>query len=376
MTPGGALFVVAGRNQWQDALLVAAALPGGADVLDLGTLELGPAPEPGTPYGGAHWPAQGYGAVLRLRKVLDRALRTAGVVVLGQDAGRMQRVAAHAARRAGVPVAVVPDGALFEHQARLPARLRLQEAVLRHAGLASGQPLTFGTMHPDLWCAWGDGWVPMLRRFSPGGEVVVTGSPRAEPLAPPPAGADRLLVCSQPVWVHPFPDDPDAGPRWYAWVDAIVRSASPGAVGVRLHPRERELLGELPLTDAVLAARTTGATLADDLAGATSVVAPLSTVLVEAAAAGRRVVSVVPTPACVAIRRTSPATADERLRIHLVDDLPDAGSLGAALLAAGDVTGWGQDFAWTAPGAAARCAEAIAAASREPRTTEEATATR
>ena len=372
----GALFVVAGRNQWQDALLIAEATPGGADVLDLGTLELAPAPPPGTPYAGAHWPGQGYGAVLQLRQVLTPALRTAGVLVLGQDAGRMQRVAAHTARRAGVPVAVVPDGALFEHEAHLPARLRLQEAVLRISGLASGQPLTFGTMHPELWCAWGAGWVPMLERFSPQGEIVVTGSPRAEPLPPPPAGPDRLLVCSQPVWVHPFPDDPTAGARWYAWVDAVVRSAPPGSVGVRLHPRERELLADLPLSDAVLAARTNGATLADDLLDATSVVAPLSTVLVEAAAAGRQVVSVVPTAACIAIRGTSPATDDERLHIHLVDDLPDAEALRGALAAAGDVTGWGQDFAATAPGAAARCAEAIAGLARAHRAPEEATATR
>jgi hypothetical protein len=356
--------VVAGRTQWDDALRVAAALDAPADVLDLGTLDVGPPPPPGTAYGGAHWPPQGYRAVADLVRLLRRRLPSTSALVLGQDAGRLQQVAAAEARRAGVPVAVVPDGALFEGSPELRPRLRAQEALLRRLRVTSGRPGTFGSTSPDLWCAWGPGWTPMLRRFSPEGRVVVTGSPRAADLVGLPDAAEVpgvVLLCSQPTWVHPFPASPTAGPRWYRWLDSVVADAPPGRVAVRLHPREQDIAAELGLGPAVLAACTHGSTLAEDLAGVAAVVAPFSTVLLEAAAAGRRVVSVVPEAGCLPVREASPSMADERLTVLLADDVPTFAALQGALAAAPDPMPWGRDYAEVGPDNAARCAAAVEA---------------
>jgi hypothetical protein len=359
----GPILVAGGSTQWDDALRIGAALDARARVLHLGNLELLRPPEPGTPYGGAHWPEQGLRNTARFRRLLRRALSGATALVLGQDAGRLPRVAARAARRAKVPVVVVPDGALFQGAPELPARERAQELALRAAGWTTGAPLQFGSTHPDLWCAWGEGWVGMLRGFSPGGKVVVTGSPRASDLRdihPPAATNRRVLICSQPTWVHPFAPSPTAGPTWYRWLERMATTAPAGRLAVRLHPRERELFGrqEIDLGPATQAALSNGDTLAVDLANHDAVVAPFSTVLIEAAAAARPVVSVVPEPACRSVRIGSPAMADPRLRVLVTDEVADFGALDQAVGRA-DVNGWGQDFCVVAADAAERCAAAI-----------------
>jgi hypothetical protein len=356
------LFVVAGGAQWDDAQRIAAVANAPATIVDLGTLDAHEPPLAGTPYPGRHWPAQGYRRVWELTRLLRRHMAGTGVVVLGQDAGRLQRVAVSVARAAGRPVAVVPDGALFDLPAVLPRRLALQERLLAGAGLTAGEPLRFGATRPDLWCAWGPGWTGLLRSFSPDGEVVVTGSPRGADLAavaPPEPTRRRLLICSQPTWVHPFPASTTAAPTWYRWVDRVLRSAPGDAVGVRLHPRERDIIADLPVSARFRAAETTGRSLADDLGAHDAVVAPLSTALVEAAATGRPVVSVVPDPACAAVRAHSPATADPRLAVHVVDDVDGYSALWALLDAQGAGPDWGHSYAVLAPDAAARCAVAL-----------------
>jgi hypothetical protein len=169
----------------------------------------------------------------------------------------------------------------------------------------------------------------------------------------------RILVCSQPTWVHPFPPSETAGPAWYGWVDRIVRSAPPGSVRVRLHPRERDIRDRLALGDAVIAAATHRTSLAEDLAETDSVVAPFSTVLIEAAAAGRRVLSVIPEAGCASVRDRSPALVDRELAVCRVDDVPDHRALVAALAVHGDVTEWGARYARVAPDTASRCATAL-----------------
>ena len=361
------LFVVGGGTQWDDALRIAAELPGANRLLDLGTLTVTSPPPPGTPYPGRHWPEQGLRVVLELTRILRRELREVDALVLGQDAGRLQRVAARVARKASVPFAVVPDGALFDSRAAIPLRARAEEAALRGSGLTIGEPLRFGSTAPDLWCAWGDGWVPLLEQFSPRGSVAVTGSPRAAALAtirPARPQPERILLCSQPTWVHPFPPSETAGGSWYRWLDRIVCSAPAGAVRVRLHPRERDIHEELELSPAVLDAATSQSSLADDLADSDAVVAPFSTVLIEAAATGRGVVSVVPERACVAVRDTSPAMADPALSVRVVDELPDLASVTDALVADGAINESGARYARIAPDTAARCATAITALGR------------
>ena len=356
------LFAVGGSTQWNDALRVAAALPTSSRVLDLGTLEVVPPPPHGTAYPGRHWPSQGPRVVVELTRILRRMASDIDAVVLGQDAGRLQRVVASVARHAGIPIAVVPDGALFDAPATLLFRLRVQEAAFRLAGLTCGEPLRFGTTKPDLWCAWGPGWVPLLEQFSPAGRVVVTGSPRAADLVALPAapgGPTQILVCSQPTWIHPFPPSATAGSAWYRWVDRILASSPPGAVRVRLHPRERDICNELSLSDAVRAALTVGNTLADDLAQSDAVVAPFSTVLIEAAAAGRKVLSVVPEHACLDVRTSSPAMADPDLQVRLVSEVDDFAAVVAELASHNTDAEWGSRYATVASDTADRCATAV-----------------
>lgn len=357
------LFVVGGSTQWNDALRVAAALPTSSRVLDLGTLELMEPPAPGTSYPGHHWPSQGPRVVLELTRMLRRMASDIAAIVLGQDAGRLQRVAANVARRAGIPIAVVPDGALFDAPATLPLRQQVEETALRWAGLTCGEPLRFGTTKPDLWCAWGPGWVPLLEQFSPAGRVVVTGSPRAADfvaLRSAPGDPPQILLCSQPTWVHPFPPSTSAGPAWYRWVDRILHSSPAGSVRVRLHPRERDICEELALSEAVLAAVTVGTTLAQDVAHSDAVVAPFSTVLIEAAAAGRNVLSVVPEHACLETRMSSPAMADPDLQVRLVSELDDFAAVVNELAGHATDIEWGSRYATVAPDTADRCAIAIA----------------
>jgi hypothetical protein len=358
------LFVVGGGTQWDDALRIAAHLPDGGHVLDLGPLRVVDAPPPGTPYPGAHWPEQGARRVAALVRLLERELANHGVMVLGQDAGRLQRVAARAARRHHVPYAVVPDGALFDLPASLPAREQLEELLLRWSRVTCGTPLRFGSTAPDLWCAWADGWIPMLRSFSPEGVTVVTGSPRAAAFAllpRPRARVERILLCSQPTWVHPFPPSTTAGPAWYRWLDEMVRTSEPGEVAVRLHPRERDIEAGLGLSDAVRSRATVGTSLLDDLRDVDAVVAPFSTVLMEAAAAGRKVVSVVPERACLAVRASSPAMADPELTVRTVDEVRDFASLRETIERHGVAETWGARYATVAGDTPARCAVAIGA---------------
>lgn len=362
------LFVVAGGTQWDDALRVAASVDGDSLVLDLQNIEAVGPPPPSTPYPGAHWPEQGYRRVLELTRTLRALMPSTAVVVIGQDAGRLQRVAARVARRSGVPVAVIPDGALFDSRATLPLDQQLQERMLSLARLTCGEPLRFGATHPDLWCAWGSGWTTLLQTFSPRGRVVVTGSPRAQDLASLPSPSPvpkRVLICSQPTWVHPFPQSSTAAAAWYSWVDLIVRSAPPDLVHVRFHPRERDIAAGLPLSEAVRNAATLGTTLAQDLADHDAVVAPYSTALIEAAAAGRAVVSVVPEAMCLPVRTASPATADARLTVLLPEHVGSYDALLHVLAESGAVSDWGSEYATISEETPERCAHALLALARD-----------
>jgi len=359
------LFVVGSGTQWEDALRIAACIDDSTcRVLDLQTLDVAPPPAPGTPYEGTHWPKQGLRTIASLLVMLRRMLADVAVVVLGQDAGRLQRIVVQTARRRGARIVVVPDGAMFDGAPPvLPPRERREEAVMGRLGIIAGRPLEFGSTSPDVWCAWGAGWVPMLQRFSPRGKVVVTGSPRAADLAglpPRSGGAQRVLLCSQPTWVHPFPPSTTAGPTWYRWLEQVVQSAPEGAVTVRFHPRERDIIGELGLGSALReAARAPRSSLAADLASHDAVVAPFSTVLLEAAGAGRRVLSVVPEPACKRTRFGCPAFVDPRLSVRLTSELPTFGLLRGAVDEVVDLSDWGAEYAPPLQDAAARCASAV-----------------
>jgi hypothetical protein len=151
-------------------------------------------------------------------------------------------------------------------------------------------------------------------------------------------------------------------------LERVAASAPTGTLRIRLHPRERDIVDELGLGPATVAALSDARSLADDLADVDGLVAPFSTVLLEGAAAGRRVVSVVPEPACVPVRSLSPAMADPALRVLTADEVTDHAALCGMLERDGGVTDWGRRFAQLDPEAPTRCATALLERARMSRT--------
>ena len=363
------LWAVSGSIQFADAVTVLSD-PAFAGIrtalLDCSSLAVHRDLAPVTGYQGPHWVEQGFGRVLALRRLVEQLCPA--VLVLGQDMSRPQRVLALRARQLGAQVVVVPDGLILSTVPRLERRAAVQERVLRLLRWSYGRARAFGGSRPDVWCAWGPGWVGAMSPLA--GRVPVTGSARDDVLAalPSPPTDGYVLVCSQPLLSHPFTPDEAAAVAWYAWLETLAATAPAGALRVRLHPRERDTLATCGVGPRARAMMSTSS-FEVDLAGARAVVSPLSTTLVEAAATGRRVLSTLPTAAGRAARLSSVATLDPRLVSVPVASVPDFASL-VARLAHDDtaVTGWGRDFVLAAPGSAARIAiEVLAQLPTAPR---------
>jgi hypothetical protein len=175
---------------------------------------------------------------------------------------------------------------------------------------------------PDLALSWGHGWdhVYTMRGVP---EIVDVGNPRADGLDALPAPQDdHVLVCSQPPWL-PFIGGEPTVPLWYGWLEGLVQSAPDGAIKVRLHPQERDRLDELPIGAATRAALTNGTTFHQDLGWSGAVVAWASTTMIEAAGAGRAVVSVAINPLARDAADTMVFLRDPRMVSVAADEIAD-----------------------------------------------------
>lgn len=279
------VFVVGNAVQERNARAVAAHLD---DVvhLDLWTLRTSAAPPDSWP---GHTPPVSVGAV---RAASGLPFTAADVVVLPQDTGVLQRAVAAAARRGRARVVLLPDGVITS--ARIHSHAGLRRWALdqvdragRSCGLVAGLPGAWAGTDPDLALLWGDGWTGWLTGRPE--RTTVVGCPRMDVLADvaPPPEEPQVLVCSQPLHVAPAWAVADA-PRWYACLERLFATPRPG-LRLRLHPRE--LQDEV--VPAALKQVTSRRPMTADLAAASVVAAPFSTVLLEAAGCGRGVVSLV-----------------------------------------------------------------------------------
>jgi hypothetical protein len=173
---------------------------------------------------------------------------------------------------------------------------------------------------PDLVLSWGAGWDEVFRRRRVG-EIVDVGSPRSDDLASLPLPvAGRVLLCSQPHW-HAALGGEAAATAWYELMERVVAGAPAESLRVRLHPWEQDRLPELPLGPATRAVLSTTASFHDDLGWSGAVVGWASTTLVEAAGAGRPVVSLVLNPAAAEMARSYLFFRDPRVVTRTAEEV-------------------------------------------------------
>ncbi len=239
-----------------------------------------------------------------------------GIVVAPQDVGLVYRRAITVARGAGLRIALLPDGAVspakLSQRSLLGGVVPLVDSVLRGTGLMLGVHGVMAASKPDLVLSWGHGWDEVYAKQG-ARNVVDVGNPRADGLGALPAPHEgRILVCSQPPWLPFIGGEPTAA-LWYAWLEGLVASAPDGAIKVRLHPQERDRSAELPIGPATRVATTQGTTFYDDLGWSGAVVSWASTTMIEAAGAGRPIVSVAINPAARDIAQTMVFNQDPRM---------------------------------------------------------------
>jgi hypothetical protein len=291
------VFMVVSNEQLEAARAVAAHLPARATVVNPYTFTAIPLDEMSgveRPVGFIPSPR----AIQRARATVRRALALAGgpspVLVIGQDEGTMERVAVTAARKAGAGIAIMPDGVratvpVVRHKAAsLTSRaIRVVDRTLVAAGILVGRRGDFGSSAPDAILGWGPGWEQPLQGRAPAALITDCGNPRADDFVemPPRPHAGRILLCSQPLSLPATAAPPREVAAWYAWLEAMDALGDP-SVRVRLHPGERSERYDLPAGLHHLRSEPPK-TLAEDLAWADVVVAPYSSVLVEAVGASR-----------------------------------------------------------------------------------------
>jgi hypothetical protein len=191
---------------------------------------------------------------------------------------------------------MMPDGIPTDVRALPPLRRRpawLVKQLIDGALVASrvlvGRRDHIFSSNPDLVLSWGRGWDAAIRRAAPDAVIADCGSPRSDGLASiaPPPGVGNILVCSQPLLVPQHdhqPSEKDVA-VWYRWLSELDQARDP-RVRVRLHPEEHSPRYRLPAELRPLAAQPPRPVL-EDIGWADIVIAPFSTVLVEALAAGR-----------------------------------------------------------------------------------------
>ena len=236
-------------------------------------------------------------AIHNARTTLRRAMEMSGsphpVLVVGQDVGTIERVGIASARKGGARLAIMPDG-VFSSARLTPAMPRpmalaidAADRTLVAAGILAGRRSDFGSSEPDMILSWGPGWEGPMHRRVPGALIANTGSPRSDSFAALPARPEtgNLLVCSQPLSLTQSAAPAREVAAWYDWLTTMARVEDP-RVRVRLHPGERAPRYRLPDGLQRLLAEPQHP-LAEDLAWADVVLAPYSSVLVEAAGASR-----------------------------------------------------------------------------------------
>jgi hypothetical protein len=290
------IFMVVSEEQLEAARAVAGHLPSPPTVVNPYTGVAAPLAEMTDvrrPVGAFPTPR----AIGAARATLRRSLELAGaphpVLVAGQDVGTIERVAIASARRAGARVAIMPDG-VFASERLAAGRRPLERAIsaadraLVAAGVLAGRRSDFGSTAPDMILSWGPGWEAPLQRRAPAARVVNCGSPRSDAFArlPPRPGEGRVLLCSQPLFLGQAVAPPArATAAWYDWVTTMSLVGDP-RLRVRLHPGERASVYQLPMGLRHLLGEPQRP-LIDDLAWADVVLAPFSSILVEAAGASR-----------------------------------------------------------------------------------------
>lgn len=273
--------------------------------------------------------------------VLVPWLRSDDTVVLPQDVGILPQVLRASCRRKGCRVALMPDGVVRVTRADIGSAMKrcLRRTVywlLRVSGIGSGQPGLMGSSRPDLVLGWGEGWRTALSSSS-GAPFVAVGAARMDAMrAIPPTDSPtpRLLVCSQPIGI--LPGGGEGARRWYAFLEELREGLpSETQVRIRLHPAERHR-EDVPESFKAIPIRALG----EDIAWATHVAAPFSTVLLESLVAGR--IPIVLEDASVAeVLDSIPLFAD--LRVPRASwDLP---ALQAAMLRTGNWRDLAEDYA-------------------------------
>lgn len=286
-----------------------------------------------------------------------------GVLVIPQDVGLAYRRVVAVGRRSGLPVALLPDGAVSDDKVSqrglAGGAVPVADQVLRRSGLLAGSHGVMAASRPDLVLSWGPGWDPIYRTRRVG-RIADTGNPRADDLGdlPAPVG-DRVLVCSQPHWQPSIGGEPTQA-AWYAFLERLVGAAPDGEMAVRLHPWERDRLATLPLGGATRRVLTEGTTLLDDLAWSGAVLSWASTTMLEAAGARRPVVSVAVNPAAARLAQGYVFQRDPRMVSVAAGELTDwAAVLTAVAKARAQQVGLADDYLVNVGSAAKACAEAL-----------------
>ena len=296
--PSGAVFMVVSGEQLEAAKAVARHLP-------FASYALNPYTDLTVPLADVDAVERPVGfvtprAIAAARRAVRRALALAGgrraVLVAGQDEGTVERAAIATARAVGARLVMMPDGIPTNVKALPPLRRRpawLVKNLIDRALVASrvlvGRRSDLFSSNPDLVLSWGRGWDAPIRRAAPDAVIADFGSPRSDGLAAiaPPPGVGNILVCSQPL-LRPMHDrqapEEDVA-VWYRWLSELSQAGDP-RVQVRLHPGERLPRYRLPGELSPLAGEPPRPVL-DDIGWADIVIAPFSTVLVEAVGAGR-----------------------------------------------------------------------------------------
>jgi hypothetical protein len=325
MSTAPVLFLVGAGPQLHSARRVSAYLERPAQLLDLWNASV---VELDAGDGDAHIAPATLGRLRAVAAAVRAWARAnpAGVVVTPQDVGLVYRRAIAVARGAGLSIVLMPDGAVSElklsQRSLLGGVVPVVDAALRGARLFAGVHGVMAASRPDLVLSWGHGWdhVYAARGVT---NVVDVGNPRADGLDALPAPQDgRILLCSQPPWL-PFIGGEPTAVLWYDWLETLAATAPEGGLKVRLHPQERDRLDELPVGAATRAVLTHGTTFHHDLAWSGAVVAWSSTTMIEAAGAGRPVVSVTINEAARQTARTMGFNRDPRMVMVPTNQMAD-----------------------------------------------------
>ncbi|NUS72301.1 MAG: hypothetical protein HOQ05_02735 [Corynebacteriales bacterium] len=330
------LFVVGSGVQLDSARRVVTHLVRPAQALNIWDGSVGPLAEVKLPGHMAPVTVDRLSSVSKATAAWAKA-NPGGVLVTPQDVGLVYRRAIAAARRKRIKIAFLPDGAVsggkVTGRSMLGGLVPVADAMLRGVGFVAGRHGEMGACRPELALSWGPAWSPVFA--DRGAELIIeSGNPRSDDLAniePPHAG--RILLCSQPM-DHAAIGGPVAATKWYEFVERIALSAPEGDFAVRLHPAEADAFDALPIGAATKKHITAGTELSEDIAWSGALVSWASTTMMEAAGAGRAVVSLAVNDAAAEMARGYFFQRDPRVVSALTDAVPDFAALSALVVAA------------------------------------------